>query len=335
MSWKQNANGFNIVSRQQMEAEALRRQMAIVFGDALFKAAHQNIMILPPAPGSDLYLLAVTKGGAPEVYGQAHEDQVKRLFGMIAGLAGRELNFSNPRIDVTMPLTGERIHIDHPPIVAAPQCSVRKPYQGTITLGHYIETCVGSRIQIDLLRRIVDNRECLLISGSVGTGKTTLLRALSEEPAVQHGLPAFVQDPVEFLPSAPFALSFEADRFGGEATSIRALVMNCLRWPITHLFIGEARGAEMLQVIEAASTGHPIYTTVHARNAVHALTRLAQMVGMNGITMDDTQMRWVADAFRWVCHIERIDGKPRITGIVQVEGYDAEVGFLTTPFGGP
>ena len=326
---------FTAASRQQMEATALREQMAIVFGDALRQPEHQNIMILPPLPGSDRYLLAVTKGGVPEVYGDARDDQVKRLFGMVAGLAGRELNGDSPRIDVTVPLTGERIHIDWPPIVAAPQCSIRKPYAGRITLCDYVAQNVGTHGQIDRLRAIVRDRESLLISGSVGTGKTTLLRALSEEPDVQHGLPAFVQDPVEFVPSAPFAISFEADRFGGEATSTRSLVMNCLRWPVTHLFIGEARGREMLEVTEAASTGNPIYSTLHARDAVHALTRAAQMVGMAGIAMDATQMRWVAEAFRWVCHVARVGGKPRIAAIVQVRGYDPAAGFLTTPVGDP
>jgi Flp pilus assembly CpaF family ATPase len=335
MSGPQKTHGFNLASRQEMEANALRRQMEIVFGKAFHDPEHQNIMVLQPPPGSDQYLLAVNKGGNPAVYGKVDEDQFKRFIGLVSGVAGRELNFDNPRLDVTVPYTGERIHIDWPPIVARPQCFVRKPYRGMITLNDYIEQRVGTREQITQISAIIANGESLLISGPRGVGKTTLMRAMAEEPAIQNGQPAFIQDPIEFLSSAPFSLPYQADRAGGEATSIRAIVMDTLRAPITHLFIGEARGKEMLEVTEAASTDIPIYTTVHARNEVHALTRVAQMVGMNGIPMDHTQLRWVADAFRWVCHITKVCGKPRITGIVQVEGYDPEVGFLTTPLGGP
>jgi Flp pilus assembly CpaF family ATPase len=311
------------IKRRQQQTDAVLRQMTAIFGDLLDDPGNNNVMIFPPLPGQGDYRVVTKRGaGRLTVRGATSQGQVERFFSLVSGFAGRELSEEKPTLDVTIPHSGERIHIDLPPLVPGPMCSIRIPYKGSITLAEFVAGGVMTEAQRTVLAQVVAGREhSLLITGAVDTGKTTLLRALMDEPGVQDGLPAFVQDPPEFVPTPLFAVSYSADRFGSEWQEMRRLIQNGLRWPITHVFIGEGRGMEMLQGVEAAATGNPVYATAHANSAADGLDRVAQMVGMNGISIDDLQMRWIAKAFRFVCHIEVRDGVRRIAGIVECTGY--------------
>jgi Flp pilus assembly CpaF family ATPase len=103
---------------------------------------------------------------------------------------------------------------------------------------------------------------------------------------------------------------------------------------MTHLVLGEVRRAEARQMVVGWTTGHPGLCTVHAGSAWDALDRIAQMVGLGGVTMDALQMRWIAKAVHAVVHLSRDGtGKRFVNEIVRVDGYAPEHGFVLRPLG--
>ncbi|MFM2045796.1 MAG: hypothetical protein RLY86_4372, partial [Pseudomonadota bacterium] len=159
------------------------------------------------------------------------------------------------------------------------------------------------------------------------SGKTTLLRACLEEPAFTGGLPAVLQDPFEFTPPCPNAWSLAADPWADPPVTLEMLVAGALRVPISHLVIGEVRRAEARAMIIAWATGHPGICTLHAANPADALDRVAQMVGLAGVTMDAVQLRWIGKAIGAVVQMGRgSDGQRQVTAIAAVDGYDPQAG---------
>jgi Flp pilus assembly CpaF family ATPase len=322
-------------TRDDREAlAALRRVMRDIFGDLLEAGdGVNNVLIWPPRRGTAECAVGYKSGFSVRRAGTAPVATVHRFFDLVAGFARQELTRASPTLDVTLPDGFERIHIDVPPVVAGPACSIRKPYVGRITLDDYVRDGIMTGDQCRVLRdAVARRRESIGIVGPVDTGKTTLLRALGEEPAVQGGIPGYVQDPVEFEPTAPGAYSKEAQRYGGERLGMQALIADLLRVPVTCLFAGEVRRGEMVDVVHASSTGMPVYFTAHADGVEDALDRFAQMVGMGGVRIDDTQLRWIAKGVRLLVHVDvrpGADGKPvrEVVDIRRVLGYSRERGF--------
>ena len=317
---------------------ALRRVMAEIFGDLLDPAnGINNVLVWPPRRGSSDCTVGYKVGFEVARHATVPARRVARFFDLVAGFARQELTQAAPTLDVTLPDGFERIHIDMPPITTGPACSIRKPYLGRITLDDYVRDGIMTRGQCAALRGIVaGRRDSVAIVGPVDTGKTTLLRALGEEPAVQSGIPGYVQDPMEFEPTAPFAYFKEAQRYGGPRLGMQAQFADLLRVPVTCIFAGEARRAEMVDIVHASSTGMPVYFTAHADGTRDAMDRFAQMVSQGGIRIDDLQLGWIAKGIRVLVAIEVAageDGKPRrrVSSIERVRGYSRGEGFVLDP----
>ena len=321
-------------ARREMLLLALRRLMDGLFGDLLSREDVANVLVLPPLRGSGRCRVVVKNGPSPEFVREADPDQVRRFLAYVAGFQRKELRRDRPTLDVTLPETGERIHADVEPVATGPACSIRKPYRGRITLDDWVASGAATTLQVRLIRRLVAGRRTVVIAGDVDTGKTTLLRACLEEPAFRDGLPAVLQDPYEFEPPCPHAYAMVADPWADPPVTLETLVANALRVPMTHLVLGEVRRAEARQMVVGWTTGHPGLCTVHAGSVWDALDRIAQMVGLGGVTMDALQMRWIAKAVHAVVHLARDHaGKRFVNEIVRVERFDPDHGFVLRPLG--
>ncbi|HET8727757.1 MAG TPA: ATPase, T2SS/T4P/T4SS family [Alphaproteobacteria bacterium] len=322
----------NDTPRRALLLASLRRIMAELFGDLLTRDDVGNLLVLPPPTGLGPCQVVVLDGVRPERVRKVDPDQVRCFLAYVAGFAGKELRRDRPTLDVVLPDGGERIHAEIEPVTTGPACAIRKPYAGRVTLDDWV--CGGAlrQRQAEILRDLIACRRTVVIAGEVNTGKTTLLRACLEEPALMYGLPAVLQDPYEFAPPCPYAYAMVADPQATPPVGLETLVANALRVPITHLVLGEVRRAEARAMVVAWTTGHPGLCTVHAGSAADALDRVAQMVGLSGVAMDAVQMRWIAKAVHAVVHLATgPDGRRRVAEISRVDGYDADRGFRLQP----
>lgn len=323
---------------QRARLAQLHRVKEEVFGDALTEEGVTDLFADPPNHGDDPTLCSVKKKrfGKRLLIGYAPMVKVMLLASLAAGLANRELNRRTPRLAVTLPITGERVQAHVPPVSLGPALAIRIPLKGAITLPEFARGGVMDERQIDIVRAIVSEHGCLAISGLVGSGKTTLQRAINEEPAIKYGRPVYVGDTVEYLPTARDGLVLATSEECDPPVTMADLIGDGLREDATHLIPYEVRRGDARNMVEAWTTGHSGNCTLHTGTVRLACDRVAQMVGQGGIRMDTLQMRWIASAVNFVVQIrvtdvpgeDRVDR--RVTDIVAVKGYDEQRGFLMT-----
>ena len=184
-------------------------------------------------------------------------------------------------------------------------------------------------------RRALHARRNVLVSGGTGSGKTTLLNALIELLPESERIVA-IEDTLELRIERTNCLRFEAGGAGGEAAvSIRDLVRHALRHRPDHIVVGEVRGGEAADLLQALNTGHGgSLTTVHANNARSALSRLASCAMQAGGALPwEVTCRGVVDGISLVLHMTRRGGRRYVEEAVRVRGYDAAAGgrWITEP----
>jgi len=183
---------------------------------------------------------------------------------------------------------------------------------------------------VELLHAAVHGRISMIISGGTGSGKTTLLNALSNFiPADERLLT--IEDAAELQLQQPHVGRLEtrpANAEGKGEIRQRELVKNALRMRPDRIIVGECRGEEAFDMLQAMNTGHEgSMTTIHANTARDAMKRLEQMVAMAGIGMSPSSIRsTIASAIRLVVQLQRLpDGKRRVTSISEITGMEGEV----------
>ena len=172
----------------------------------------------------------------------------------------------------------------------------------------------------DVLRR----RRNILVSGGTGSGKTTLLNALVELLPLDERIVA-IEDTLELRIERSNCLRFEAGQLEEGAVTIRDLVRHALRHRPDHIVVGEVRGGEAADLLQALNTGHGgSLTTVHANNATSALSRLASCAMQAGGEIPwDVTCRSVVDGIAMVIHMTRRDGRRFVEEALRVQGYEA------------
>ena len=183
-------------------------------------------------------------------------------------------------------------------------------------------------------RDALRSRRNVLVSGGTGSGKTTLLNALIELLPEEERIVA-IEDTLELRIDRTNCLRFEAGAVGPEApVSIRDLVRHALRHRPDHIVVGEVRGGEAADLLQALNTGHGgSLTTVHANNARSALSRLASCAMQAGGALPwEVTCRGVVDGIHLVVHMTRHRGRRFVEEAIGVEGYDAAANrWLTEP----
>ena len=250
------------------------------------------------------------------------EAGVRRLAVRLASMSGRRLDDASPWVDARLP-NGMRLHaVLHPLSRGGTAISLRLPSTTPFTL-HDLE----ARKMFDAatrrrLLRLVASGEPLLLSGGTGTGKTTLLSALLAA-GPEHERIVVAEDSAELTIAHPHVVYLEGrppNIEGAGAVTLRDLVKQSLRMRPDRLIVGEVRGAEVLDLLNALNTGHSGgAATVHANSAGDALVRLELLALQAGLSREAAQTA-IATAFRTVIHIERgSDGKRRVRQIAAID----------------
>jgi pilus assembly protein CpaF len=248
----------------------------------------------------------------------------------IARACGDEISDHQPMLDARLE-DGSRVAAMFPPCsVDGPTLTVRK-FTHRYSLEDLVTVGTFTRDLAAQLRRAVDDRKNILISGGTGTGKTTLLNALAATIPDGDRI-VLIEETSEILIEKPNLVRFEARRaqipLGQEtplaAVTISDLVRATLRHRPDRILVGEVRGAEAFDLLQALNTGHlGSLTTIHANSAEQALTRLAHCVLTANVGLPHRSVREaIALAIHLVVHIARVDGLRTVTDMIAVRGYD-------------
>ena len=248
----------------------------------------------------------------------------------IVSHVGRRVDESNPLVDARL-ADGSRVNIIIPPLaIDGPSISIRKFAKQKITLDTMERQGNLSPAAATILRVAGRCRLNILISGGTGSGKTTMLNAISQliDPGERI---VTIEDAAELQLQQPHVVRLEtrtANLEGSGEISMRDLLKNSLRMRPDRIILGEIRGSEAIDMLQAMNTGHDgSLSTVHANRPREALTRLENMVGMSGINLPAKAVRTqIASAIDLIVQVSRMrDGVRRITYVSEVVGMEEDV----------
>jgi pilus assembly protein CpaF len=260
----------------------------------------------------------------------ADNGHLLKIIDKIVSRVGRRVDESSPMVDARLP-DGSRVNAIIPPLaIDGPLLSIRRFSAVPLLSEDLIRIRTMTPEMAELVAAMVKARLNILISGGTGSGKTTTLNALSAHiPATERIVT--IEDAAELQLQQPHVVRLETRppnvEGKGEVTQ-RALVRNALRMRPDRIVLGEVRGGEALDMLQAMNTGHEgSMSTVHANTARDALSRLETMIAMAGVNLSPKAMRQqISSAINVVLQISRLsDGKRKMVSIQEVTGMEGDI----------
>jgi pilus assembly protein CpaF len=258
------------------------------------------------------------------------EAHVLRIVNRIVSAVGRRVDESQPMMDARL-LDGSRVNVAIRPVaVDGPLVSIRKFAKQTFSLDRLVEMGALRQPMATLLAAAVKSRLSVIVSGGTGSGKTTLLNALSNHISHRERL-ITIEDAAELQLQQPHVGRLETrppNIEGSGEIRQRELVRNALRMRPDRIIVGEVRGEEAFDMLQAMNTGHEgSLTTVHANSPRDAMARLEQMISMAGLRMTQMSVRaQIASAIRVVVQLQRLsDGTRRVVSVSEIVGMEGDV----------
>src|SRR3990170_410095 len=255
--------------------------------------------------------------------------QIMVVVDRIISPLGRRIDESSPYVDARLP-DGSRVNVIIPPLVPrGPTLTIRKFRPDKYAMEDLVSNDALTEPVAQFFRACVQLRLNVVVSGGTGTGKTTLLNALSAYIPERERI-VTIEDPIELKLQQRHVIAAEArppNIEGKNEVTQRDLVRNALRMRPDRIIIGEVRGAEAFDMMQAMNTGHEgSLTTVHANSPRDALARIENMVLMSGFDIPVRAIReQMAAAFHLVIQLARFsDGRRRISTVAEVTGMESE-----------
>jgi len=274
----------------------------------------------------------VERAGKIETTGLSFKDDahLMQIIDRIVSRVGRRVDESSPMVDARL-ADGSRVNAIIPPLaIDGPCLSIRRFGRDPLTARNMIENKTLTESMLELLSAMVKGRLNILVSGGTGAGKTTLLNVLSGY------IPNFerivtIEDAAELQLKQEHVVRLETrppNIEGKGAVRQRQLVINSLRMRPDRIIVGEVRGEEAFDMLQAMNTGHEgSLTTVHANSPRDALARLESMFSMANLNLPERAMRQqIASAIHGVVQVSRLaDGTRKVTSVSEVTGMEGDV----------
>ncbi|MEH6824762.1 MAG: CpaF family protein [Motiliproteus sp.] len=335
--------------------EGIMAQEALTFNiptrQRIIKEIEDDVLGLGPLEQllSDPAISDILVNGPSQIYIEKHgklllapvhfdsEQHLMTIIDRIVSRIGRRIDESSPMVDARLQ-DGSRVNAIIPPLaIDGPQVSIRRFSVEQLTVESLIELNELSATIAKVLDAIVRCRLNVLISGGTGSGKTTLLNVLSTFIPADERI-VTIEDSAELQLQQRHKVRLETrppNIEGKGEVNQRDLVRNSLRMRPDRIVIGEVRGPEALDMLQAMNTGHDgSLTTIHANSARDSLTRVESMVAMSGISLPILPLRGqIASALDIIIQLERQqDGVRRIISIQEVQGLEGDVITLSEIF---
>ncbi len=260
----------------------------------------------------------------------SNDRHLLNIIDRIVSSIGRRIDESSPMVDARLK-DGSRVNVIIPPLALdGPTMSIRRFAVELLSIDDLVNLGSVSAELAQVLHAVVKGRLNVLVSGGTGAGKTTLLNILSGFIPEDERI-VTIEDSAELQLQQPHVVRLEtrpANIEGKGEVNQRDLVRNSLRMRPERIIIGEVRGAEALDMLQAMNTGHDgSLTTIHANTPRDALSRIENMVSMTGITFPTKTLRaQLASAINVVVQVERHeDGKRRITSLQEINGMEGDI----------
>jgi pilus assembly protein CpaF len=273
-----------------------------------------------------------------ERYGQLEPTAVRfkdeahllRIINKIVAFVGRRVDESSPMVDARLP-DGSRVNAAVRPIaVDGPLVSIRKFSKRPFSMDRLVEIGALKPPIAEVLKAAVQGRISIIVSGGTGSGKTTMLNALSSYISPKERL-LTIEDAAELQLQQPHVGRLETrppNTEGRGEIRQRELVKNALRMRPDRIILGECRGEEAFDMLQAMNTGHEgSMTTIHANTPRDAVRRMEQMVAMSGMPMTPGAIRaQISSAIQLIVQLQRLsDGKRRLMSVTEITGMEGDV----------
>jgi len=293
----------------------LERDLGPVIMGALADPKTVEIML-----NSDGKLWQERLGEKMQQIGTLSASRSESIIKTLAGFHGKEITKGRPLLECELPIDGSRFAGQFPPIVPAPTFAIRKKAIAIFTLAQYVAVGIMTSAQLVVIEAAVKNHRNILVTGSTGSGKTTLVNAI-----INHMV---VIDPSEriVIIEDTGEIQCAADNFVQYHTtldiSMTLLLRTSLRMRPDRLLVGEVRGPEALDLLMAWNTGHEGgAATLHANHARAGLVRMAQLISMHPDAPKHIEPL-ISEAVQLVIHIARSQDGRRVEEIVEIQGYE-------------
>jgi pilus assembly protein CpaF len=269
----------------------------------------------------------IERRGRLELTGIRFRDNahLQQIINRIVSRVGRRVDDSSPMVDARLP-DGSRVNAIIPPLaIDGPVLSIRRFGGKPLQFAELVKMGSVTAHMVGLIGACVQAKMNVLISGGTGTGKTTMLNALSAFIPERERI-VTIEDAAELQLQQKHVVRLETRPPNVEGRGeilARDLVLNALRMRPDRIIVGEVRAAEVLDMLQAMNTGHEgSMTTIHANNARDAMSRIEAMVGMSGVNMSEMLVRQtIARSLEIVVQLSRgTDGKRRVTSVSEITG---------------
>ncbi len=266
-----------------------------------------------------------------------NDEQILRLIDRIILPLGRRIDPDSPMVDARLP-DGSRVNAAIPPVaIDGPSITIRKFLKEKLSIEQLIAVGTLTQNMTDFIKACVVARLNIIISGGTGSGKTTLLNVLSSYIPGNERI-ITIEDAAELKLQQDHVLRMEAkppNSEGRNSVTIRDLVRNSLRMRPDRIIVGEVRGGEALDMLQAMNTGHDgSLTTLHANSPRDAISRLETLILMAGIEFPVKVIRTqIASAIDLIIQLSRLKGGERkVTSISEISGMEGDTVVMTDIF---
>jgi pilus assembly protein CpaF len=335
----------------QQAVASLKQPLPVTIRDQLFRDVLDDLLgfgVLQPLL-DDPDITEVMVNGPDKVYIERkgkitktniileNDQAIMRIIEKIVYPLGRRIDADSPTVDARLP-DGSRVNAIIPPVaIDGPSITIRKFQKEKLSIDQLIEYGSLTKIMAEFIRACVIARLNILVSGGTGSGKTTLLNVLSGFIPEEERI-VTIEDAAELKLQQEHVVRLEtkvANIEGRNAVTVRDLVRNSLRMRPDRIIVGEVRGGESLDMLQAMNTGHDgSLTTLHANTPRDAISRLETMCMMAGMELPLKVIReQIASAVDIIIQQSRLrDGSRRVTSITEIAGMEGDTVVMTDIF---